>query len=213
MQKYLKIKRKDLEILLQGLESIATPKVELEQYPTPARVAANLLWKASFDFDDIYDKTVADLGCGTGTLGIGAAYLGAKKVVGVDIDCSLIKIAQKNSAEVSLESYCDWICSDVRDIVLKDIDTVVMNPPFGMRKESLTRDRDFIAKALEITDTIYSINPYDEKTREFFKEFCAELGAKVDQVIWMEFEIKRQFDFHKKEKHTFFVDLYRIIKE
>ncbi|MHA1125640.1 MAG: METTL5 family protein [Candidatus Heimdallarchaeota archaeon] len=209
----MKIKRKDLEILLQGLEGIASPKVELEQYPTPARVAANLLWIASFDYDDIYEKTVADLGCGTGTLGIGAAYLGAKNVVGVDIDCSLIKIAQKNSAEVSLESYCDWICCDVRDISLKDIDTVVMNPPFGMRKESLTRDRDFVAKALEITDTIYSINPYDEKTREFFKEFCVELGAKVDKIIWMEFEIKRQFDFHKKEKHTFFVDLYRIIKE
>jgi putative methylase len=208
----LRVKRKDLEIFLTGLEGIPEPKLHLEQYPTPARVAANMLWNAGVDHDDIYEKNVLDLGCGTGTLAIGAAYLGARKAIGIDIDFETIQIAKKNSEELDLNEKCDWVCINVEDCKMKDIDTVIMNPPFGMRKESVSRDRNFIEIALTLTDTIYTIIPYADKTREFFKEHFKELGAEIDLIIQMDFEIKKQFEFHKKELHKTFVDLYRIIK-
>lgn len=208
----LRVKRKDLEIFLTNVEGIPEPKLHLEQYPTSARVAANMLWNAGVDHNDIYEKNVLDLGCGTGTLAIGAAYLGARKAIGIDIDLEVIKIAKKNCEKLDLAEQCDWVCINVEDCNLKGIDTIIMNPPFGMRKESVSRDRNFIEIALTITDTIYTIIPYADKTREFFKEHLEEFGAEIDQIIQMDFEIKKQFEFHKKELHKTFVDLYRIIK-
>lgn len=208
----LRVKRKDLEIFLTNVEGIPEPKLHLEQYPTSARVAANMLWNAGVDHNDIYEKNVLDLGCGTGTLAIGAAYLGARKAIGIDIDLEVIQIAKKNCEKLDLTEQCDWVCINVEDCNLKGIDTIIMNPPFGMRKESVSRDRNFIEIALTITDTIYTIIPYADKTREFFKEHLEEFGAEIDQIIQMDFEIKKQFEFHKKELHKTFVDLYRIIK-
>ncbi len=208
----MRIKRKDLEMFLTNLESIPEPKLHLEQYPTPARVAANMLWIAGVDHNDIFEKKVLDLGCGTGTLAIGAAFLEAQKAIGIDIDPNAIEIAKKNSVMMGVAEKCDFICMNVEDCQLKDIDTVIMNPPFGMRKESVSRDRRFIEIALRLTETVYTIIPYAEKTRDFFKEHCKEIGAEIDQIIKMDFEIKRQFDFHKKELHITFVDLYRIIR-
>ena len=208
----MRVKRKDLEIFLEQLEKVAKPKLELEQYPTPARVAADMLWFAGIEHDDIIGKNVLDLGCGSGTLAIGAAYMGAEEVTGLDIDCDSITIAKRNSSNFSLKEKCNWICMSVENCKLKNIDTVIMNPPFGMRKESLSKDRTFIEVALNLTKTIYTIVPYADKTREFFKEHLKELGAEIDKIVQMEFEIKHQFDFHKKEKHMTVVDLYRIVK-
>lgn len=208
----LRVKRKDLEIFLTNVEGIPEPKLHLEQYPTSARVAANMLWNAGVDHDDIYEKNVLDLGCGSGTLAIGAAYLGARKAIGIDIDLEVLQIAKKNCEKLDQTEQCDWVCINVEDCNLKGIDTIIMNPPFGMRKESVSRDRNFIEAALTITDTIYTIIPYADKTREFFKEHLEEFGAEIDQIIQMDFEIKKQFEFHKKELHKTFVDLYRIIK-
>ena len=206
------IKRKDLEIFLQQIETIPELKLELEQYPTSSRVAANLLWQAGIENNDIYSKDVLDLGCGTGILALGASFLGARTVFGVDIDSDSLKIAKKNSKEFDLESYNNWICADVRNLHIKSCDTTIMNPPFGMRKESLSRDRDFLLVALDFSDVIYSINPYAEKTRDFFKRFCKEHSAEVDNIIKMDFELPKSYEFHKKRRHIFQVDLYRILK-
>lgn len=88
----MQLKRKDLEIFLQQLSSMSSLKIKYEQYPTPARVAANLLWEAGIENDDLYEKNILDLGCGTGILAVGAAYLGARNVFGVDIDIQALKI-------------------------------------------------------------------------------------------------------------------------
>ncbi|MFW9921883.1 MAG: METTL5 family protein [Candidatus Thorarchaeota archaeon] len=209
----MKIKRKDLEIFLQQLEKIIQPKIKYEQYPTPARVAANLLWFAGIDNDDINQKNVIDLGCGTGILAIGAGFLGANSVIGIDIDIDVLKIAKLNSLENSLNDICHWFCSDVRNLKTKRVNTIIMNPPFGMRKESISRDRDFLLTALTISDVIYSINPYQEKTRKFFIDFCKEKGAEVNSIIKMDFDISHYYDFHSKAKHIIQVDLYKIINK
>lgn len=207
----MKIKRKDLEIFLQKLQTIERPRVEFEQYSTPARVAANLLWFAGVNHHDLYNKVVLDLGTGSGILAVGAAFLGARQVIGVDIDFNSLKIAKENSKKNELSLQCDWICLDVRDTSFRPIDTTIMNPPFGMRKESTIRDRTFLETAIKFSQVIYSINPSAEETRTFFKTFCEKLDAKVDAIIQMNFEIPRHFSFHKKKKHIIDVDLYRIL--
>jgi len=207
----LLIKRKDLEIFLQNLERIQKLDIRFEQYPTPSRVAANLLWIAGIENEDLFQKNILDLGSGSGILAIGAAFLGAKNVFGIEIDRNAIEVAKRNCEIVELSNICNWICSDVRSLQLRKIHTTIMNPPFGMRKEGFTRDRDFLQKAFEISKVIYSISSYNEKTRIFFNKYCKENGAEIDKVIKMDFDIPWSYDFHKKSKHIIQVDLYRIL--
>lgn len=53
-----------------------------------------LQWLAE---QDLSDATVIDYGCGSGILGIGALLLGAKKVLGVDIDPQALLATQDNA--------------------------------------------------------------------------------------------------------------------
>jgi len=61
-------------------------------HPTTAQC---LTW---LDGQDLSDATVVDFGCGSGILGIAALKLGAKRVVGIDIDQQAL-IATKDNAE------------------------------------------------------------------------------------------------------------------
>jgi putative methylase len=208
----LRVKRKDLEIFLTQLEKVPNLKLQYEQYPTPPRVAANLLWIAGIENNDLFNKTILDLGCGSGILALGTLFLGAREIVGIDIDLDSLEVAKRNSELVGYQDNCHWLCARTEKITITGIDTVVMNPPFGMRKESVSRDRYFLEKALELASVVYSINPYADKTREFFIEYCKGLNATIEQIIQMNFEIKKEYDFHKKEKHITLIDLYVIRK-
>ena len=201
-----KISQKKLEILLQKLEIFTNPKVELEQYPTDAYTAANLIYFAGFHNDDIKNKVVIDLGCGTGRLAIGAALFGAKKVIGVDIDEEAIEIARRNAIKMDLE--IEWIVSDIQDLDVK-VDTVIMNVPFGVKKKGV--DRKFLQKAFEIsTHVIYSLHKYTENNRKFLITFMHNF-CKVDKIIELRMKIPHQFKFHQKKIHEIKVDLYRLL--
>ena len=80
------IRKLDLEHFLSKIAPQPTPQVGLEQYTISESVASTMLYIAAYTNNDIAGKTVLDLGCGTGRLAIGASYLGAKTVIGIDVD-------------------------------------------------------------------------------------------------------------------------------
>ena len=96
------MKKKDLEIILQKLPPHPAPLVKLEQYATPAIIAADIVFNAYLE-EDIADKVVLDLGCGTGIFAIGAGLLGAREVIGVDLDGTALAIAHGYAELLSLE--------------------------------------------------------------------------------------------------------------
>ena len=63
--------RRELELFLDSIETNSTPKLSLEQYTSSAEVAAEILYIAAFQHDDIVDKNVIDLGTGTGREALG----------------------------------------------------------------------------------------------------------------------------------------------
>uniref|UniRef100_A0A8C4VFR4 Methyltransferase-like protein 5 n=1 Tax=Falco tinnunculus TaxID=100819 RepID=A0A8C4VFR4_FALTI len=130
-----KLKLKELESCLQQVDTFESPKLLLEQYPTSPHIAARMLYTIHNTFDDIENKTIADLGCGCGMLSIGSAMLGAGLCVGFDIDADALQIFNSNIEDFELTNVnmvqCD-VCS-FSDAMSETFDTVIMNPPFGTK--------------------------------------------------------------------------------
>jgi len=225
MQKRL-IRKLDLEMLLSQIEPHPSPKPSLEQYTIPVDVAATILYIAAYTYNDIIDKMVLDLGCGTGRLSLGAAFLGAKQVIGVDIDKTATKIAYENSVKTSLKNKVQWIAADI-DAVHGKFGTVLQNPPFGVQRRKA--DRKFLEKALEVSNKIYSLHKSSHKDKAFIKKlkasgtnivpvppspfierFIQEHGGRIKAVYAVLMTIPHMFNFHTERKHEFVVDLYVI---
>jgi putative methylase len=153
------IRKLDLELFLSKIAPQPTPQAQLEQYTLSPSVAATMLYLAAYTNNDITDKAVLDLGCGTGRLALGAAYLGATSVVGVDLDRLAIETAVENSKNAALVQSVQWILGDISAIEGK-FDTVLENPPFGV--QTRRADRPFLAKALEVGKTVYSVHNHSE---------------------------------------------------
>ena len=147
------MKQKEIEMILQKVPTYEQPNPFIEQYMTPANIAADIIYTAC-QFDDIQNKKVVDLGCGTGIFSFGAKLANAKEVIGIDIDKNAVKIA-KDYAKKNKESI-KFEVKDVKDVDIK-CDTVIMNPPFGAQKSNRWADRRFIEKGFEISKVIYSL--------------------------------------------------------
>ena len=225
MQKRL-VRKLDLEMLLSQVEPHPSPRPSLEQYMISVDVAATMLYIAAYTYDDITDKTVLDLGCGAGRLALGAAFLGARQVVGVDIDKTAITQAFENSVGTNLKEKVQWVVADI-NAVHGNFDTVLQNPPFGVQRRKA--DRKFLEKALETGKVIYSLHKDPRKDKAFIKKlkanniapvapspfletFIEERGGKIKAVYAIMMTIPYMFSFHVKRKHEFVVDLYIIEK-
>jgi putative methylase len=199
------LSKRQLEINLSKMKIREDPDVSLEQYPVSPEVGAELLFMAGFEHGDIIGRKVLDLGSGTGRLAIGAGLLGAEQVVGVDVDPTSISLARYNASRFRVN--VKWIVSDVNNVQGK-FDTVVMNPPYGVREEHA--DIKFLAQSFRVAETIYSI--HKSTTRTYLREFIARHGKHVDEIRSAEMMLPHLFDFHHKKWKSIIVDLYRIIE-
>ncbi|NLI62421.1 MAG: methyltransferase domain-containing protein [Methanosarcinaceae archaeon] len=209
------MKLRKLEMILESVSDFKEPDPSLEQYKTPATLSAKLIHMA-FMSGDIENKIVYDFGCGTGILAIASALLGAKKVIGFDIDKIAIEDAKKNAKDICESAVAgktdiSFIRCDISEIPgfienkkIERADTIVMNPPFGAQKKG--NDRPFMKSALESGNIIYSI--HNKGSYNFMEKFIRP--ARITDSFESEFQIKRTFDFHTKEKMAIPVEIYRI---
>lgn len=198
----VQIRKRRLEIALQKLRPLASMNATLEQYATPAGIAADLLWEA-FTAGDITGRSVIDLGCGNGILAIGAKLMGAGSVTGIDIDREAVKIAQENADSLSLD--IGFVAGRVNN-VQGTYDTVLQNPPFGAQAQHA--DRAFVKKALELSSRVYSL--HNDGTEEFLEKLVRALGGRSTVVTKYKFEIPYAFEFHRKATETISVVLLRF---
>jgi len=223
------VRKLDLEMMLAQIEPHPSPRPSLEQYTIPADVAATILYVAAYTYNDIVDKTVLDLGCGTGRLALGAAFLGSKKVVGVDIDKTAIKMTFENSVKNKLKNKVQCVAADI-EAVHGRFDTVLQNPPFGVQKRKA--DRKFLEKALKVGNSIYSLHKglYNNKSlikelrasgsnlmpvppSPFLKTLIEGHNGRIKAVYAISMAIPHMFRFHTKRRHEFIADLYIIESE
>ncbi len=203
----MKISFKEIEILVSQLYGFDEPKVFLEQYETDGKAVSFFLQKA---YQDLFQRKVIDLGCGTGVLTFAAALLDAKFALGVDIDMSALKIALKNKdflARLGFILQVDFLCSDVKNLYLKrKFDVCIMNPPFGIQRKGA--DRAFLKKAFEISDVVWCF--LSQNSEPFVRKFSEENEFRVSASFKTKIQLRRKFSFHKKNIEFLPVDIYRI---
>ena len=173
-----------------------------------SEVGASILWNA-YLLGDIEGKVIADLGCGTGMLGIGALLLGAKRAMLVDSDKKALETCQKNILKVKSEGYkldsFELIQQDVTKLKLKT-DVVLQNPPFGTKVRH--NDIVFLEKALETAPVVYSF--HKSETKAFLERFSAKKNAKITHVWSFKFPLKASFSFHRRQIHRIDVSCFKF---
>jgi putative methylase len=185
------------------------PSVDLEQYRTPPELAAHLVHTADLQ-GDIEDRTVIDLGCGTGMLALAATLRGPRTVVGLDIDPAPLSIARENEQRIASAAAVSWVRADATQAPLcpEGPTTVVMNPPFGAQSGNEHADRAFLETTAEVADVSYSIHNTD--SADFMESFAEDEGGSVTHAFVAEFELPRTFEFHQTESRTIDVEVFRI---
>lgn len=176
----------DLERMLAGIPPHPAPRVELEQYATPADVAAPLLFEARA-LGDVEGRAVLDLGCGTGVLGIGAALLGASGVVGVDVDARAVDVARAEAAR--LGALVEFRVGGVAELRDARADTVLMNPPFGAQRRGA--DRPFLDAAFRAAPVVYTLA--NAPARDFTEAYAAKAGYAATHRWRMAMTLRHQY--------------------
>lgn len=200
------MRQRELEIRLEAVPHPPRPSPTLEQYRTPTRIAADILYRA-LAWGDIADKRVLDLGCGTGMFAIGAMMLGAREALGLDVDEASIESARETATRLGVEA-----TFEVRDISAVDgsFDTVVMNPPFGAQFGARHLDTVFVETALRVARVAYSLHLSENAPH--FERLALRLNVGWESLARYDFPLPAQFRFHTKERHVVPVVLYRFAR-
>jgi putative methylase len=188
--------RATVERALSDLRSFSDPDPALEQYPTPADLAAHLVHLADLQGD--LRRPVADLGSGTGVLALGAALKSAR-VVGVERDPAAIATAHENTSRLDPPRDPTWLLGDAARPPLAGPVTVLANPPFGAQSAS-RGDRPFLETAADIAAV--SLTVHNAGSREFLAAFVDDNGGAITHVFRADLAVDRQFDFHDRDRTT-----------
>jgi len=204
--------KSSLAILLSKLKVFESPKLKAEQYTTDSEIAADVLWKAYY-LDNINNKTIADLGSGTGILGLGALLLGARKVFFIESDRNSIQTAKENvkfleeETGIKLDEKAIFINQDINNFNDK-VDTVIQNPPFGTKQKHA--DKIFLKKAFSLAKIIYTFHKLE--TVGFVNKISEDYGFDITHLWKFDFSIKAVYSFHKKKIQRIKVGCWRMRK-
>lgn len=195
--------KKQLAIYLSRLQSFEKPSFRLEQYPTDSEIAAEVLWFAH-QIGDLENKKIADLGCGTGVLGIGAMLFNPEHVFFVDIDERVLRNLKNNLQLMDLKNY-EIFNSDIKDFN-KKVDLVIQNPPFGVKNAHA--DKLFLEKAFQISNVIYSFHKLTSE--KFISSISKDNGFKITHFFKFDFPLKQTMDYHKSKIKRIEVGCWRL---
>jgi len=205
------MKKVQLKIILQKIPEHPNPKIWYEQYTIDSTSASEILWIAHTVYNEISDKKVMDLGCGTGRLTIGAAILGASYVIGIDLDKESLDIAKKYSNIIGVRGLTDFILTDIKYLPVRFVDTVIQNPPFGVQVRGM--DTVFLSIALSKAKAIFSIHKSNIKSRNYLTKIINKKRGYIKGIYTLEILIPAAYKFHRKRNYRVKADLYIIRME
>ena len=207
--------KRALERRLAAVTDFEEPRADLEQYATPADLAAHLVHLAHVH-GDVAGRTVVDLGTGTGVLALGAATRNPARVVALDADPAALGAARDNERRVDPAVAVEWLQGDATrsPLCLDDLHlpergvTVLMNPPFGAQRGNEHADRAFLDATASLADVSYSI--HNEESQGFVEAFADDRGGEVTHAFRAELPLERQFSFQQAERRVLDAEVFRV---
>ncbi|TNN12995.1 Methyltransferase-like protein [Schistosoma japonicum] len=144
---------------------------------------------------------VADLGCGTGMLSIGAKLLGVSCVLEFKIDEDAVTEFRSNlvTYEMLDENINITLCDVVRLFRQnnnKFVDTVILNPPLCTNPDNNGVDMAFLHAALSIAHSnVYSL--HKTTTRNHVLRRIHNTGAQAKVIAELRFDLPRSYKRHR----------------
>ena len=195
------MKSSELARRLDALSGFPTPEPREEQVRTPATAAVALLTEAERR-DDLVDRSIVDLGSGTGILAIGAALLGASRVRGIERDPAAVEIARANASRAGVA--CEFVVGDV-ETATGECDTVVMNPPFGAQRRHA--DEPFWNAAFRLARrATYAFAL--SASRTFIARRSVGAKVRIEESRSVPWTLPATFPHHRKRSVALEVDLW-----
>ena len=196
---------KNISIHLETFPDFINPNFFLEQYTTPITVLQDY-----YEFiPNDNNKTILDLGIGTGKLSKLASLLGAENIIGIDIDKSALKLARSLCI-----SNLSLINSPVEFFPFKKIQAsrkiqgVIMNPPFGTKRKFI--DLVFLKKAMETRSWIISLHKYNVTSLDKIKTICENNKYYISKRRILDMELPKTYAIHLKLTYTVKVILLQL---
>lgn len=145
------------------------------------RDMTEVLYKTATDFADVIGKTVLDLFCGAGTIGLTMAC-DAKKIIGVEIVPEAIENAKENARMNGIENaefICDTAANAAKILYDKDAhaDVVILDPP---RKGATPDLIDTICNGFSPETVVYV--SCDPATLARDLKIFSEFGYKTEKI-------------------------------
>jgi len=200
-----------LAVILSQLQGFSELKVRDEQYLTDSEIAATVLNEASIR-GDLAGNTIADLGAGTGILGLGTWLMGANKVILVEKDPKAVEVSKSNAemlkSEFSAPGSIEF-CENPINLFNQKVDVVIQNPPFGTRKEHA--DKEFLEKAMQVGKVVYTF--HKTSTANFVEKFADSNSFVVTHRWDFDFPLKNTYAHHSTRIKRVEVSCWRLEKQ
>lgn len=197
-------------ILEESVPRIPRPRVDLEQYTTPAELALKLALYASRDSPEV----IADLGAGTCRLAVAAALLTGARVVAVEADDRLAPLCLEAADSLGVGGLLEFVaCRVSRDsgpLAPGSVDVVVTNPPFGVHRRGA--DWEVLGYALRVgARAVYAI--LKSGNFEYHSREAGRLGYKAILLEKAWFPLPAEMEHHTSRVRRVEVDVVEFRRE
>ncbi len=120
------------------------------------------------------------------------------------------QIAQQNVQEMELPNidfvHCDLL--DLFDQNQQKFDTILINPPFGTKKNAGI-DMKFLQIGIKLAKTVvYSL--HKSSTRDYIQKKCKEFNVKGKVLAELRYNLEKSYKFHRKNSVDVEVDFWRF---
>lgn len=172
--------------------------VSLEQYATEGDFAARWIAEIIQRGDLDQDTRVVDLGAGNGILGIACHLAGAK---------SILLIEKDENCHHDYEGV-KWLLGDINEWNQKDVDLIIMNPPWGAQKPMA--DRPFLEAAFSSdAQVIYLLH---SSMATHILPLAKSFDWAGEIALQGEFKIPAKYDHHRSREGVTQVSVWRFIR-